>query len=99
MEKPFRIKFDFPLSHSDVIVALNATAELHHSDPYYVVHSFSFAGSGNRGAGISLLPPQEVKLLKRGTLRRWVHKDSEKESELSLALGKAIEANPGYKEE
>jgi hypothetical protein len=99
MEKPFNIRFDFPLSHSDVTVALRATAELHHSIPYYVVDSFAFAGSQDPGEKVSILPRQEIRLIKRGSLRMWVHKDSERETQLSIAIGKAIEASPDYMEE
>ena len=89
--KPFEIKFDFPLAHSDLIVSLKATAELHHSDPYYVFDDFRFAGSRGRPRTPSILPRQEIKLIGRGRQKVWVHKDSERESLLSITMGKAIE--------
>jgi hypothetical protein len=90
MKQPFEIKFDFPVAHSDLIISLRATAELHHSDPYYVVDGFYFA-SQNGKQHLSLLPAQEIKQIKKGHVHTWVHKDSGRESLLSLAIGKAIE--------
>lgn len=98
MDKPFEIHFDFPLDHSEFTIALQATASLHHSEPYYVVDSFHMGGSKVHRA-ISILPVQEIKKVKKGSTRTWVHKDSEKESLLSLALGKAIEDSGFYREE
>src|ERR1700754_1957025 len=98
MEEPFKIKFDFSIAHTDVIVSLSATPQLHHSIPYYIVEGFSFA-SLKQGESVSVLPPQEVRLLKKGKLRMWVHKDSERESLLSKAIGKAIEESGFFVEE
>jgi hypothetical protein len=98
MEEPFKIKFDFPIANSDVMVSLSATAQLHHSIPYYIVEGFSFPNS-KQGESVSVLPPQEVRLLKKGKLRIWVHKDSERESLLSQAIGKAIEESGNFVEE
>src|SRR5688572_21969893 len=91
MEKPFTIQFDFPVAHSTFTVTLNATAELHHSDPYYVVHSFQYSDGNHPNASVSVLPSQEIKRIRKDGKLTWVHKDSERESLLSLALGKAIE--------
>jgi hypothetical protein len=96
VEKPFNIKFDFPINNSDVVIGLNAKVELHHSDPYYVVHSFSIPGS-KQSPSVSVLPPQEIKYMKGWG--RWVHKDSERESLLSIAIGRAIEASGNFKGE
>ena len=92
MNQPIEIKFDFPLAHSDLVISLTATVDLHHSPPYYVVDHFHFAGTRPVNDGLSLLPPQELKQVTRGDKRVWVHKDSERESLLSLAIGKAIES-------
>jgi len=89
--KPFEIKFDFPLAHSDLIVSLKARVELHHSDPYYVIDDFRFAGNRSENRGLSVLPRQEIKLIQRGSQKVWVHKESNRESRLSIAMGKAIE--------
>jgi len=88
---PFEIKFDFPLAHSDLIISLKATAELHHSQPYYVVDHFQAASSKANGHEPSILPPQEIKQIERNSVKIWVHKDSEKESVLSIAIGKGID--------
>lgn len=93
MEKPFYIQFEFPVAHSAFTVTLKATAELHHSDPYYVIHSFQYTENDRLNASISVLPTQEIKRLKKGRSVTWVHKDSERESLLSLAIGKAIESS------
>ncbi|HUR64971.1 MAG TPA: hypothetical protein VMZ03_01365 [Chitinophagaceae bacterium] len=91
MEQPFEIKFDFPLAHSDLYISLKATAELHHSDPYYVIDNFYFAPTDLKKSDLSILPAQEIKQIRRGGSKVWVHCDSERESLLSMALGKAIE--------
>jgi hypothetical protein len=91
VKQPLEIKFDFPLAHSNLIVSLKATAELHHSDPYYIVDGFRFVGAEPRKREPSVLPAQEIKQIKRSGVRVWVHRDSERESLLSLALGRAIE--------
>ena len=88
---PFEIKFDFPLAHSDLIISLKATAELHHSQPYYVVDHFQAASSKTDKHEPSILPPQEIKKIERNSVKVWVHKDSEKESMLSLAIGNGID--------
>ena len=89
--RPFEIKFDFPVASSNLKITLNATAELHHSEPYFVVHDF-YLPDGKKNKGFhSVLPDQEVKRIHRDGAAVWVHKDSEKESELSLAIGKGIE--------
>ena len=89
MNRPFEIDFDFPLAHSDLIISLRATAELHHSDPYYVVDDFYVRDS--KKPELSILPSQQIKKVTRGTAKVWVHKDSGRESLLSIAIGKAIE--------
>ena len=91
MDKPFEIKFDFPLAHSDQTIKIRATASLHHSEPYYVVEDFHFAGSKTGTNQLSILPAQEIKEVKKGKTRTWVHRDSERESLLSQALGDAIQ--------
>jgi hypothetical protein len=92
MNQPFEIKFDFALAHSDLIISLSATAELHHSTPYYVVDHFHFPGMRPGKEDLFVLPPQEITQVTRCDKKIWVHKDSERESLLSQAIGKAIEA-------
>ena len=91
--RPFEIKFDFPVASSNFKISLNATAELHHSQPYFVVHTFYLTNNKSDPAHHhhSILPDQEIKRIKRDGSFVWVHKDSEKESELSLAIGAGLE--------
>jgi hypothetical protein len=91
MKQPFEIKFDFPLAHSEMIFTLKATAEVHHSEPYYVIDNIHVDSNGHKKQDPSILPQQEIKQIKRGKSKVWVHRDSERESLLSLAAGKAIE--------
>lgn len=95
MKQQFEINFDFPVAHSDVKISLRANVELHHSDPYYVVHDFRYDGNNGRQNQLSILPSQEIKYLKKGKGGAWVHCDSDRESLLSLAIGKAIEGTLG----
>lgn len=92
MNQPFKIKFDFPVAHSELTVSLEATAELHHSDPYYRVQDFCFHDPDPGNHYPSVLPPQEIKRIQRGPVKVWVHRDSERESLLSTTIGAAIEA-------
>lgn len=91
MDQPFEIKFDYPLTSSDIIISVKATATLHHSDPYYVVDYFHLASNKPPNGQPSIMAPQEIKLIRRGAENVWVHKDSERETLLSMAMGKAIE--------
>ena len=90
--RPFEVRFDFPVASSTLKISLNATVELHHSEPYFVVHNFYLANNKNDRSHHSILPDQEIKRIKRDGCFVWVHKDSEKESELSLAIGAGLEA-------
>lgn len=90
--RPFEVKFDFPVASSNSRISLNATAKLHHSEPYFVVHNFYLANNKNAQNRHSILPDQEIKRIRRDGSFVWVHKDSEKESELSLAIGTGLES-------
>lgn len=98
MRKPFEIRFDFPVASSNIKISLNAIVEIHHSDPYFLVQNFYFPLSINERTRHSVLPNQEIKRIKRNGDSLWVHRDSEQESELSLAIGKAIEKELSSKE-
>ena len=93
MNQPFEVKFDFALAHSDLTITLRATVQEHHSDPYYLVDHFHTASSPPANNDISIIPAHEIRQVERGGTKIWVHKDSDRESLLSLALGKAIEAH------
>jgi hypothetical protein len=84
--KPIEIKFDFHLAPSNLTVPLRATAILHHSDPYYVVKNFQHVDQPDHE--VPILPSIEIKKTKTGS---WVHCDSEKETTLSVAVGRAID--------
>ena len=72
-------------------IALQASVTLHHSEPYYVVEAFHFADADSSQR--SVLPVMQLKKIEIADGRTvWVHKDSERESELSVAIGKAIDA-------
>jgi len=90
--RPFEIKFDFPVASSNLKISLKATAELHHSEPYYLVHNFYLSDNEKNKIHHSILPDQEIKRIERNGLYTWVHKDSERESELSIAIGLGIES-------
>lgn len=95
MDKPFEITFNFPVAHASFTIPLKATAQLHHSNPYYVVDSFYFEKQDVPASQLSLLPTVEIKCFKSGNRVSWVHLNSGRESQLSQAIGKAIEQS-GY---
>lgn len=90
--RPFEINFDFPVASTNLKISLKATAEVHHSEPYFVVQDFYLGANQKKEDDThSVLPVQEVKRIKRDGKTLWVHKDSEETSELSIAIGKGIE--------
>ena len=91
MERPFKIQFDFPLDRSSIVIKLEAVATLHHSVPYYKVNGFNYTNHVIEN-DISVLPEQEIILQEKDGRKRWVHKDSERETQLSNAIGRAIES-------
>ena len=90
--RPFEIKFDFPVASSNLKISLNATVEQHHSETYYKIRKFYLANSEENNEYHSVLPDQEIKRIKRNGSYVWVHKDSERESDLSIAIGAGIES-------
>lgn len=78
-------------SSSNLKLSLNATAELYHSEPHFSVHDFYRPARTKNKGHHSVLHEQGIKRIKRNDSDVWVHKDSGKESELSLAIGKGIE--------
>jgi len=78
-----QIVFDFKIDQSRLQIQLMADAEVHHSDTYYIVKNFRLPGSP-RG---EILPPIQIKKAKG----RWVHTDSGKSTDLSEAVGHAID--------
>lgn len=90
MNNPFSIEFDFPLELTEITIRLQAVAE-QTGPSSYLVYSFCHT---SRPADIAacLLPDQEIKCLDRDGHKSWVHLGSEKETALSMAIGKAIES-------
>ncbi len=91
MTEPFTICFDFPLANSKDTIQLKAKAQLHHSSPYYVIDSVHFADRKQNKNSMSLLPPIEIEKIQQDGKWVWLHKDSHRFSQLSLAIGKAID--------
>lgn len=90
--RPFEINFDFPVASTNLKISLKATAELHHSEPYFVVQNFYLGANPKREDDThSILPLQEIKRIKRSGKSLWVHKDSQETSDLSIAIGNGIE--------
>lgn len=94
MKQDFSIRFDFPLDQSSVIIKLEARVTVHHSVTYYRIHGFNYTHHEVEN-DISLLPEQEIMMVEQDGAKRWVHKDSERETHLSMAIGKAIEQELG----
>jgi len=84
----FDVDFDYALSEN-ITLGLTANVQLHHSTPHYSITNFHFKKSPN---GAPLLPDIEIMAVKRKDGISWVHTDSCKETILSSAVGKAIEA-------
>ncbi|HVS95677.1 MAG TPA: hypothetical protein VHE54_04295 [Puia sp.] len=80
----FSIRFNFPVDAARLNITLQADVQEHHSDTYYLVSNFHVPGHDNR----PMLPP--IKIRKEGDL--WVHTDSGKATNLSVAAGEAIDA-------
>jgi len=83
----FNLRFDFLVEAARVSLLLEADVQEHHSDTYYTVTNFRIAEKGTR----SILP--DIKIRKdRG---QWVHLDSGQPTDLSTAVGRAIDARAG----
>ena len=82
------IQFNFTLDKGRLEVLLEADIEPHHQDIFYLVKNFRIAG--HRASGI--LP--EIRIKKADG--HWVHCDSGWRSDLSEAVGKAIEKSAVY---
>ncbi|HVW61942.1 MAG TPA: hypothetical protein VHC48_17950 [Puia sp.] len=80
----YTIAFTYLLENGKFEVNLIADVEANETRTLYLVRNFRTAHSHDRPA----LPDIQLKQLKG----RWVHRDSEKETELSKAVGVAIEA-------
>lgn len=95
MRHPFPISFDFALDDSKIIIVLTAIVEFNAEEGYYTIHSFhSLLPDAHPSVShtLSLLPDQQIKPMIFQDTRLWVHRDSERESQLSRIVGKAIDA-------
>ena len=79
----FTVQFHYCIGNGTYNVQLIADVELHLFADYYTVKNVRSAWQKDS----SLLPVQEI----RRWEDHWVHKDTNKETALSLAIGKAID--------
>lgn len=84
----FDVTFDYALSEN-ITINLTANVQLLHSTPHYVVSNFHF--KNNPGGDPLLNDINIIAVRKKGKIS-WIHVDSRKETVLSMAIGKAIEA-------
>lgn len=84
----FDVDFDYALSEN-ITIRLTANVKLRHSTPHYVVSNFHFK---NNSHGSLLLDDVNIVAISNKKGISWVHGDSRKETVLSMAIGKAIEA-------
>ena len=80
----FSITFSLPVEHTSLTIPLIAEVEIHHSEVYYIVKNIKTEKQQKR----PILP--DIKIKKANG--QWVHCDSEKETNLSIEIGKAIDA-------
>ena len=81
----YTIAFDFDIRPAKMKIPLMADVELHFSEPHYIVRNIRMP---YQTKDQPVLPEVDLKKV-RGI---WVHSESGKESELSLAIGKAIDS-------
>ena len=80
----YHVHFNLVLETARFSVTLETDVQEHHSDTYYVVSNICIAGRPDD----EILPPISI----RKEHGEWVHVDSAKNSDLSIAVGKAIDA-------
>lgn len=81
----FSIEFPFQVENGALLIAIRADVEPDHSDVSWLVSNFRLCSTPNK----NVLPDVHLKRLNG----RWVHVDSEKETYLSVQVGKAIDAH------
>ncbi|QEC42038.1 hypothetical protein [Pseudobacter ginsenosidimutans] len=93
-KKEFRINFQMPIRGSDIVVPMTAIAELHHSEPYYLLRSIEIIPvKQDKPKGEIFIRELRIKEIKGEKENIWVHCDTGRESELSRSAGLAIEAS------
>jgi hypothetical protein len=83
IKQKFAITFNYRLENSSANLPLVADVEQHHSEAWYLITGLKVA---NRPGG-AVLP--DIKIRKLNGI--WVHRDSEKETNLSVIAGDAID--------
>jgi hypothetical protein len=83
----FSIEFPFQVENGALIISIRADVEPDQINPAYHVSNFRLCSSPNK----NVLPDVHLKRLHG----HWVHVDSEKETYLSLQVGKAIDSLSG----
>ncbi|HEX5154404.1 MAG TPA: hypothetical protein VFW07_23320 [Parafilimonas sp.] len=86
----FDVDFDYALSEK-VTIRLTANVQLRHSTSRYIVSNFRFK---NNLHGSPPLDDVNIIAIRSKKNSSRVHVDSRKETELSMAIGKAIETKP-----
>lgn len=81
MAEPLKIEFDYVFEGTSRTIHFHALAELHHSQPHYIVKQVAPVDQAHP------LPAQNFKKLKG----KWVEAESEKETDLSKIVRNAIE--------
>ncbi|WP_127132820.1 hypothetical protein [Pseudoflavitalea rhizosphaerae] len=93
-KKEFRIDFNMPIRGSEIVVPMTAIAELHHSEPYYLLRSIEIIPvKQDKPKGEIFIRELRIKEIKGNNESIWVHCDTGRESELSRSAGLAIEAS------
>ena len=81
----FSIDFPFQVENGALIISIRADVELDQSDFSWLVSNFRLCSTPNK----NVLPDVHLRRLNG----HWVHVDSEKETYLSVQVGKAIDAH------
>jgi hypothetical protein len=79
----FSVRFTFSADAAQLKIQLEADVQKHHTDSFYEITNFHVPGHRDH----HVLPSISIRKVKG----RWVHVDSGKSSDLSEAVGKAIE--------
>lgn len=89
MNQSFCINFRYPFKEKNISIELTGNVTLHHSTPHYTISNIRFV---SRPDGPYDAFP-EIRLQQRELHGEsvWVHMDTQKESELSHIVGKAID--------
>ncbi|MGN6619177.1 MAG: hypothetical protein ACTHJ5_18520 [Ilyomonas sp.] len=92
MESVYKINFSFPFNEVAMDIKVEAVAEQHSSETYYIIHSFRVTQPAHLRSDdhTSFLPVQEIMCINVNGESLWVHKDAKRATELSVAIGEAI---------